>query len=411
MKKNLTLTLIALLAITIGASAQPQATQASKKDSSAFTFTTIKELPITSVKDQNRSGTCWDYSTLSFLESEILRVKGAKADTALFLSPMFVLWKNYSEKATKYVRMSGKLNFAIGGSSMDAIHAIKDYGIVPNCEMPGYFFGQPGPVSGEMDAVLKGYVDAVNANPNGKLSPIWHDGLDAVLDVYLGKCPEKFTCQGKEYTPKSYYESLGIDMDDYVSITSFAHHPWYSQFAIEVEDNWRSDSSYNVPIDDMVKIIYYAIDHGYTVAWASDVSESGFDRYGLGRIPDEDAVKKNMSGSDMARWLGLPRTARNEELARKMADPSVPEKVYNDEMRLEDFNDRQTTDDHGLHLYGTAKDQNGNPFFMVKNSWGKTGNYKGIWYVSEAYVRAKTMDIMVHKDAIPKDIRTKMGIK
>ena len=410
MKIRIVPALVALFSLSVGVSARPQAPQASKNDSSALRFTIVKELPITSVKNQNRSGDCWDYATLSFLESEALRINGSKLDTSLFLSPMFVVWKSYSEKASLYVRRDGNSTFSPGGSPMDVIHAVRDYGIVPNSQMPGIFFGQPGPVSEEMDAVLQAYVKAVDSNPNGKLSPIWHDGFNAILDTYLGKCPESFSVKGREYNPKSYFESLGIDPDDYVSITSFAHHPWYSQFAVEVPDNWRSDLSYNVPVDDMMDIIHNAIENGYTVSWDADMSEKGFGNNGIARIPDAEGKAKEMSDTDMARWLSLPRAVRDAEFAGWASDPTAPEKVCSDADRLADFNDKTTTDDHVMHLYGTAKDQHGTPYFIIKNSWGPSGNYKGMWYISENYLRAKTICILVHKDSIPKAIRQKLGI-
>ena len=399
--------LTALLLLPAASFAQPQAPE---KDSAALEFTVIKALPVTSVKNQNRSGDCWDYATLSFLESEAMRVKGAGADTTLFLSPMFAVWKNYTEKADLYVRRNGNATFSPGGSPLDIIHTIKDYGIVPNSEMPGIFFGQPGPVSEEMDEVLLAYVKAVNQNRNGKLTPLWHDGFNAVLDTYLGKCPIKFTYKGKDYTPKSFFESLGLNPDDYVSITSFSHHPWYSQFAVEVPDNWRQDLSYNVPADEMLAIIYNAIDNGYTVSWDADMSEKGFGNSGIARIPDSDGKLKDMTDTDMARWLALPRAVRDAEFARWSSSASVPEAVYTDADRLAAFDDRTTTDDHVMHLYGTAKDQKGNPYFIIKNSWGTGTGFKGMWYISENYLRAKTICILVNKNSIPEEIRAKLGI-
>ncbi len=368
-----------------------------------LTFTVVKELPITSVKNQASSGTCWCYSTLSFLESEILRMGGDSLD----LAEMFVVSKAYADKAEKYIRLDGKLNFAQGSSSEDVFHVWEDYGIVPQEVMEGLNYGEKVNRHSELCDGMKGYLDAVVKNPNKKLSTAWRRALQGILDAYLGPCPEEFTFKGKKYTPKSFAASLGIKPEDYISITSFTHHPFYTQFAIEVEDNWRWDLSYNIPIDEMMEIIYNAIDKGYTVAWGTDVSEAGFTRNGLAINPDLKAVEE--AGSDQQRWVGVDPAEMMKQLS-KMRD-EAPEMTVTQEMRQEGYDNKTTTDDHGMHIYGIAKDQNGNKYFMVKNSWGETGKYKGIWYASDSFVRLKTLNIMVHKNAIPKEIRKKMGIK
>lgn len=368
-----------------------------------LTFTVVKELPITSVKNQASSGTCWCYSTLSFLESEILRMGGDSLD----LAEMFVVSKAYADKAEKYIRLDGKLNFAQGSSSEDVFHVWEDYGIVPQEVMEGLNYGEKVNRHSELCDGMKGYLDAVVKNPNKKLSTAWRRALQGILDAYLGPCPEEFTFKGKKYTPKSFAASLGIKPEDYVSITSFTHHPFYTQFAIEVEDNWRWDLSYNIPIDEMMEIIYNAIDKGYTVAWGTDVSEAGFTRNGLAINPDLKAVEE--AGSDQQRWVGVDPAEMMKQLS-KMRD-EAPEMTVTQEMRQEGYDNKTTTDDHGMHIYGIAKDQNGNKYFMVKNSWGEAGKYKGIWYASDSFVRYKTLNIMVHKNAIPKEIRKKMGIK
>ena len=368
-----------------------------------LTFTVVKELPITSVKNQASSGTCWCYSTLSFLESEILRMGGDSLD----LAEMFVVSKAYADKAEKYIRLDGKLNFAQGSSSEDVFHVWEDYGIVPQEVMEGLNYGEKVNRHSELCDGMKGYLDAVVKNPNKKLSTAWRRALQGILDAYLGPCPEEFTFKGKKYTPKSFAASLGIKPEDYVSITSFTHHPFYTQFAIEVEDNWRWDLSYNIPIDEMMEIMYNAIDKGYTVAWGTDVSEAGFTRNGLAINPDLKAVEE--AGSDQQRWVGVDPAEKMKQLAKMRDD--APEMTVTQEMRQEGYDNKTTTDDHGMHIYGIAKDQNGNKYFMVKNSWGETGKYKGIWYASDSFVRYKTLNIMVHKNAIPKEIRKKMGIK
>ena len=392
--KNFTISLAAaLLAMPIFAQEAPKAPE--------YEFTTVKENPVTSIKNQYRSGTCWCFSALSFVESEILRTKGYELD----LSEMFVVGKSYRDRAVKYVRLDGHLNFAAGSSFGDVLHVINDYGIVPQDAMPGFNYGTELPEHNELDAVLKGYVDAVKKNPNRKLSTAWLRGFDGIVEAYFGEYPETFTVDGAEYTPESFREHIGFDYDDYVNITSFTHHPFYEPFVIEVCDNWRWDSAYNLPMDEMMEVMYNAIDKGYTIAWGSDVSEKGFTRDGLAVMPVEE--KKAAAGSDQERWVGKAAEAEKEEV--KAALPQ--EMTITQEMRQDGYDRKTTTDDHGMHIYGVAKDQNGTKYFMVKNSWGETGKYKGVWYASDSFVRYKTLNIVVHKDALPKHIAKKLGIK
>ena len=366
-----------------------------------YEFTTVKENPVTSIKNQYRSGTCWCYSALSFIESEILRTKGQEVD----LSEMFVVGRSYHDRAVKYVRLDGHLNFAAGSSFGDVLHVIKDYGIIPQDVYSGFNYGTEMPEQSELDAVLKGYVDAARTNPNKKLTTAWVNGLDGILDAYFGEAPETFTVNGAEYTPESYRDHLGINYDDYVNITSFTHHPFYEPFIIEVCDNWRWDSAYNLPMDEMMEVMYNTIDKGYTIAWGSDVSENGFTRDGLAVMPVEK--KKAAAGSDQERWVGKAAEQPEQEVKAELPE----EMTITQEMRQEGYDRKTTTDDHGMHIYGLAKDQNGNQYFMVKNSWGETGKYKGVWYASDAFVRYKTLNIVVHKDALPKHIAKKLGIK
>lgn len=369
---------------------------------SAYRFTTIKELPVTSVKNQNRTSTCWSFSTLSFLESEIIR----KGKGSYDLSEMFVVSKSYSDKTDKYIRTGGKINMAPGSSFGDALYIWKHYGIVPDEIMDGLEYGEESHVHNEMDAVLSGYVKALESNPNGKLSTAWKRGIKGILDSYLGSVPEKFVYNGKEYTPKSFAASLEINPDDYISLTSYTHHPFYSSFALEIPDNWRWDLSYNIPLDELVRIVKNSVENGYSVLWASDVSEKGFTRKGVAIVPETDT--KNMSGSDQERWLGL---SKNEIEAKIYSlDNVVKERVITQELRQTGYDNLQTTDDHGMHIFGIAKESNGETFFMVKNSWGETGEYKGIWYVSEPFLRYKTMNIVVHKNSIPADILKKLNL-
>ena len=366
-----------------------------------YEFTTIKELPITSIKNQFRSGTCWCYAALSFVESEILREKGDSLD----LSEMFVVGKSYRDRAVKYVRLDGHLNFGAGSSFGDVLHVIEDYGIVPQEAMPGMNYGTELPEQAELDAALKGYVEAIAKNPNKKLTTAWLNGFDGIVSAYLGEYPSEFEVNGKKYTPESYRDALGFDVKDYVNLSSFTHHPFYEQFIIEVPDNWRWDTAYNLPIDELMEVMYNAIDKGYNIAWGSDVSEKGFTRNGIATMPVEK--KKAAAGSDQEKWVGKSTEENKEE-----AKPELPEEVIaTQEMRQDGYDRKTTTDDHGMHIYGLAQDRNGTKYFMVKNSWGEAGKYKGIWYASDAFVRYKTLNIVVHKDALPKDIKKKLGIK
>ena len=402
MKKVLTLALVALMALSASAAKKKEATKNANKP----VFTTIKENPITSVKDQNRSGTCWDYSTLSFFEAEILKATGKTYD----LDESFVANKTYMERAIQVVRFHGDCQFAQGGSAEDVLATMKAHGIIPQGIMPfpGSLYGDSLNNFNEFFSILEPYVDAVAKNKAKKISNAWKNGLQGILDAYLGKCPEKFTYEGKEYTPKSFMASLGINLDDYVSITSYTHHPFYTGFAVEVQDNWRFPLSYNVPMDEMMQIIDNAVEQGYTVAWGGDVSEDGFTRKGLAYAIDSKKTQQSLQGSDMARWLKMPT-----EKKRNIIDSlgcTVPEIVPTQEMRQERFDNWELTDDHGMLIYGVAKDQNGKEYYMVKNSWGETGDYKGTWYMTKAFIAANTMDFLINKNAIPAEIRKKLGL-
>lgn len=372
-----------------------------------FRFTTIDSVGITPVKDQHRSSTCWSFSTIGFLESELLRMGKGEYD----LSEMFVVHHTMVDRAKYVVRMYGSSEFAPGGSAYDVIYCLKTYGLVPQEVMPGIQYGSSPadtlPVHAELDAVAEGYVHGLTNSKLKKLSPVWAQGLTAVYDTYLGACPEKFTYNGREYTPQSFAKSLGLNADDYVSITSYTHHPFYTTFALEVPDNWRMDQMYNVPMDEMMRIIDNAIANGYTLAWGADVSEIGFTRKGIGVMPDADKGA-DLTGSDAAHWLGLTEKDKKEELTKR----PLPEVTVTQEMRQQAFDSWENTDDHGMQIFGIAQDQNGKKYYMIKNSWGtKKSDYQGIWYISEAFMQYKTNDILVHKDAIPKDIRKKLGIK
>ncbi|MCD7926554.1 MAG: aminopeptidase [Bacteroides sp.] len=396
MKKILTVAALSLCCLSIAA-------QESDKKEEGFVFTTVKEAPITSVKNQNRSSTCWAFSSLGFLESELLRQGKGEFD----LSEMFVVHKTMEDRAVNYVRLHGSSSFAPGGSFYDIVYCYRNYGMVPQEAMPGIMYGDSLPVHNELDAVAGAYVNAIAKGRFSKLSPGWKNGLIGIYDAYLGQCPTEFTYKGKSYTPRTFADNaLGLNMDDYVSLTSYTHHPFYTQFPIEIEDNWRLGNSYNLPLNEFMAVMENAVNNGYTFAWGSDVSEEGFTRDGIAVVPDAEKGAE-LAGSDMAHWLGMSAADKRKEMTNKPR----PEKEITQEMRQEAYDNWQTTDDHGMLIYGLAKDQTGKEYFMVKNSWGTKSKYKGTWYASKAFVAYKTMNILVHKNAIPKEIAKKLGIK
>ncbi|MBR2253808.1 MAG: aminopeptidase [Prevotella sp.] len=385
----------------------PEATIDSLKadtvDKNKPVFTTIMELPITSIKDQNRSGTCWDYSALSFFESELLRTNNKGYD----LSEVFVANKNYMDRAILKVRMHGDAQFAQGGSAYDVLYVLKNYGICPEEAMtkPGAMVGDTLNNFNEFFHVMTPYVNAVSSSKEKKLTPAWKAGLQGILDAYLGKTPESFTYEGKTYTPQTFAKSLGLNWDDYYNFTSYTHHPFYTEFPLEIQDNWRQGMSWNVTMEELERIIDNALEKGYTVLWGGDVSEDGFTRDGLAMLVDIEKVQSN-EGSDMAKWLKLSSGEKKEKLQK--LGVNVPELTPSQEKRQEEYDNWQLTDDHGMHIYGKATDQNGRQYYKVKNSWGKHGDYDGIWYMSKNFIIAKAMDIMVNKHAVPKEILNKL---
>jgi len=358
---------------------------------SKYQFTIVKDNEATSVKNQYHSGTCWCFSSQSFLESELMRMGKGPID----LSVMFVVHNMYLQKAKHYMRYQGHTNFGEGGEPHDVIEAVREFGIVPASAYIGLPAGQTKPEFADMDNTLKGMLDILLKVPEGHLNPNWYDAFKGALDGFMGKTPDQFTYNGKTYDPKSFAQYLGINPDDYVEVTSFTHHPFYQKFILEVPDNWANAEAYNVPLDDLHAIADNALQNGYSVEWGADVSEKGFSfKNSIALVPEVDLG--NM-------------TAMSPQYDSVFLNP-VAQKTITQEMRQQAFDDLSTTDDHGMQITGMAKDQNGDEFYIVKNSWGTTNYCKGYFYVSAPYFLYKTTSIMVNKNSIPAALRKKMGL-
>ena len=371
-----------------------------------YQFKDIKQIKTTPIESQDRSGTCWSYAAGGWMECEMIRVKNNLEN----LSELFVVRHNYYDKAVKYVRMHGKINFSQGAELNDPLDVIKKYGMVPENMYQGlnYLWPNQDPIHihGELEAVLIGYLDGVISNKNKTLSSVWKKGIDAILDTYLGKVPESFTySDGIKYTPKTFAkEVVGINPDDYIYVTSFTHHPFYTPFVLEVPDNSSFGQYQNVPMNELLSIIENSINNGYAVGWSSDVSEKGFQySKGFAVVPELNIAE--LDNSERLRWEKLSAKDRKKQMLS--FKNIVPEKTITQEMRQQGFDSYATTDDHGMIIVGIAKDQNGTTYYKVKNSWGVNSKYDGYFYASQAYVKYKTISIGVHKDAIPKDIAKK----
>lgn len=397
-----TRTILSLLLVGLTCHAIAQDTLTNKKGSK-YVFDLIKQYDATPIENQNSTGTCWSFSTLSYFESELMRMgKGSHT-----LSEMYVVRKAYEGKAENYVRMHGNHNFGPGGAFHDIPWVIRHYGIVPLDVYKGLSYGSDEHNHEELDGILSASVKVIKENPQKQLTPSWKKAVSGILDAYLGEDPTEFTYNGKKYTPRSYSDELGLNMDDYVAITSYTHHPFYKQFVLEIPDNWAFGLCYNVPLDELTQVMEHAVMNGYTFAWGADVSEDGFAfREGLAILPkDKATIKKRGKDSKYYNDGGA------EKISNAFEEP-VEQLWVSQEERQEAFDNFETTDDHGMHVTGLVKDQNGNKYFIVKNSWGlKYNDCDGYFYASEAYARYKTMNIFLHKDAIPKDIKKKLGIK
>jgi bleomycin hydrolase len=396
--KNLLLIALSLIIIVPGIRAQ-------EKVDSGYKFTLVKELPHTSVKDQYRTSTCWSFAGASFIESEILRLGKPEVD----LSEMFLVNHCYRDKADRYVRMQGNTNFGEGGLLHDILYVMKNYGLVPLSEYPGLNYGEKKHTHGEVFGILKNMVTSVVQTRGRRITPAWSVAFQKTADAYFGDIPETFKYEGKKYTPKSFLSDFasGINPDDYVEITSFTHHPFYEKFILEVPDNWLWEKVYNVPLGDLIQIIDNSLDKGYTVGWASDTSEKGFttSQKGIAVVPELNM--ENWSKAEIRKWEKLSETEKDKELY-KLNKPGK-EKTITQELRQAAFDSQETTDDHAMHIIGLAKDQNGTQYYKVKNSWGSYNSYDGYFYASVPYVQFKTTAIMVNKNAVPREIRKKLG--
>ncbi len=383
-------TLISALTIcVVGYSSAQNLTNMKGSD---YKFTVVKNLDASAVQNQNQTGTCWSFSSLSFFESELMRMGKGKDFN---LSEMFVARKAYPLKADNYLRMHGRANMSEGGGFCDVVNVMRKYGMVPEEAYTGKKHATDQHNHSVLESTLKGIMAASASDNVQKVDfEAVHKSVEGVCDAYLGTVPEKFNYKGKEYTPKTYAEATGLIADDYVFLTSFTHHPYYSKFVLEVPDNWNWEQVYNLPLNEFQEVMQSAINTGFTFAWAADVSEKGF------RFKDGIAVVPEASINDMT----------DDEKIALSKQPHTQLKITPENRQLA-FNNFETQDDHGMHVVGLVKDQNNTPFYVVKNSWGKDRNEcDGYFYASEAYVLYKTTSIMIHKKAIPAAIAKKLGI-
>ena len=349
-----------------------------------FQFDTIASVKTTSVKDQHRSGTCWSYAATSFIETELLRKKQGRFD----LSEMFFVKYAYEKKEKNYVRLHGKANFSPGGQAHDVIDVVKNQGMVPEENYDGMIPGQTQPNHSELDKVLKGYVNGVLAAKGRGNTIVWHDGLRAVLDIYLGKVPETFKHNGTAYNPKSFVEAVEFNPDNYVELTSYNHHEFYEAFRLEIPDNWNYAKYYNLPLNELMTVMENALDAGYSICWDGDVSDKFFDhKAAIAMVPVNEDIK-------------------TDELTS-----NTPERKIDQQERQKAFATFKATDDHLMHITAIIKDDNDNKYYVTKNSWNTDSNDNGGYLnMSENYVRLNTVAIMVHKDAIPENIKLKLNL-
>jgi len=371
---------------------------------SKYLFEKVVHLDATPVESQGYTGTCWSFSALSFFESELIRMGNKQPD---ILSEMWIVRKAYEAKADRFIRMDGKINFSEGGAFHDIPYVIKRNGIVPKEIYMGMTAGNKEYNHEELFSVLDSYMQTIlkQVQKGHGIQSDWKKAFSSILDVYLGPDVTEFTYKGKKYTPQTYAASLGMNMDNYVSVTSFSNDPFYTSVELAIPDNWAWGDSYNVPLEDLVSIAENALKNGYTLAWGADVSEKGFNfRQGIAIAP-EDLSTIQTKGSDNKSF----NNAGAERSSNAFLEP-VKELTVTQEMRQKGYDEKMTTDDHGMHIVGMYKDQKGTRYFLVKNSWGTENLPQGYLYVSEHYFRLKTINIYLHKDALSKDVRSKLKL-
>jgi len=380
------------------------AAQQKETDTQVYHFETITEVPHTIVKNQSRSGTCWSYAGIGLLEAELLRMTGKTYD----LSEMFIVRHAYAAKSQKYVRLHGKLNFGPGGGFTELFYVADNFGLVPESAYDGLVIGEENHMHGEMDAVLQAYADAITKNKNGKLTPVWRQGLDRVLDTYLGEVPEKFELNDLTMTPLEFMKQTNLKSSNYIQLGSYTHVPYYKPFILQIPDNWMWGESYNLPLDEMMATIDNALEAGYTVGWDADVSDKGFSwKNGVAIIPEQDLSKLPKKLSDSLK--ALSNTDRKKQFYS--FETIVQEQKITSEIRQLAYDNYETTDDHLMLIVGSAKDQLGNKYYKVKNSWAPDDHiYDGYIYASEAYVAYKTLGILINKEGLPKKTQDKLKL-
>ena len=370
------------LALLLGVGSVALAQETKEEKEPVYQITETLNVPHTAVDNQGSSGTCWCFAGIGFVEAEILRLYGNEFN----LSEMFVVRNAWSEKVSKFVRMHGNSTLSQGGEVCDVLYMINRYGMMPEADYTGKVIGEDRHMHSEMNEVISGVARAVIKNGNKKLSPAYHKALEGVLDAYLGEVPEDFTVDGKKYTAKSFAEAYPIDPANYVEICSFTSEPYYQPYVVEIPDNWTWTPAYNMPLDEMMGAVDYALEHGYTLGWAQDVSNPGFSRKeGVGIVP-EDPKDENL-------WKEI-----------------VAEKQVTDEIHQNAYDNWDAGDDHSMLVVGMAKDQNGNKYYKIKNSWGEAGPHKGYWYCSEQYLRQYTIFFTLHKDALSKSMKKSLNL-
>ncbi|WP_421920947.1 C1 family peptidase [Marinifilum sp.] len=363
-------------------------------------FTTVTEVHTTSVKNQQSTGTCWCFATVSFIETELLRMGAPKLD----LSEMYIVREAYSQKAKRYFRVHGKGNYSEGGQAHDVMNVIRTNGFVPESVYSGNLYQGDYHIHREMVKSTKAMIDEIVKNPNKKITPVWFASINGVLDTYMGKLPENFEYKGKTVSPQKFATDLGFNTEDYIELTSYSHHPFYKKINLEIPDNWSNDLYYNLPIEELMELVNYALENGYSICWDGDVSETGFShKNGYAVLPTMKETE--MSNSEIAKWED------EVENKKQKVQKNIKEQEVTQELRQITFDNFETTDDHLMHIIGIVKDPQGIKYYKTKNSWAADSNkFGGFLNMSEAYLRLKTVAIMVHKAALPKHLKIKLGL-